>query len=120
MNSHVSQATALRFTTCVTGSPNVRTEVMKIPQHVHVNHKFDLLAISRTFYSKIIPSATTPRPIAVRATYAIPQTEKTTFPRPSNIDQWGREGERYSANGIQPTAFQHRNPAVQVPPYDPR
>ena len=55
----------------------------------------------------------------------------TLPPRPANIEQWGREGERFQAGGgqaqpvpavgpaqpAQPSPFQHRNPAIQVPPF---
>ena len=55
----------------------------------------------------------------------------TPPPRPANIEQWGREGERFQAGAgqaqavpaigpaqpAQPSPFQHRNPAIQVPPF---
>jgi len=60
----------------------------------------------------------------------VAQLDPASFTRPANIEQWGREGERFPLTGVNqppqqppqmnPTYFQHRNPAIQVPPYDSR
>lgn len=75
------------------------------------------------------------QPIKTRVTPFVSPAVVTPPARPANIEQWGREGERYQAGGGQqqqqpvpqlvpqqqqqiPTSpFQHRNPAIQVPPF---
>jgi hypothetical protein len=90
---------------------------------------FTTCFVSLFFYQIL---ATTVKPNQPAQTRATPSTNPVTSPfRPSNIEQWGREGERFQAGTVQaqpgpaigpapqqqPSPFQHQNPAIQVPPF---
>ena len=66
-------------------------------------------------------------PVKNRVTPALAYNSPPT--RPANINQWGREGERYQQQQQQQqqqqpvpqqSPFQHRNPAIQVPAMQPQ
>ena len=78
---------------------------------------------------ELLSAATTSKPVGPVKPRVTPAAAINNAPptRPPNINQWGREGERYQPGVVQqqqlpgqPTAFQHRNPAVQVPPVQPQ